>query len=474
MHVFATICLSLCLASALAMRTPPKNSKYTVVQLNEIVRHGARTTYESVLNTDLTKLLGKSELTPNGMIMHYVLGRELREIYPQIFNGPAQEKEVNIYVSPVARCIQSAVSELFGLYPDGSSDIATNFEGIQPSFTNIRANASNTGSGLQYQYGPLKLKIDNPSTNLVFSSYIDAVCPKAVQHRAEMFAKIIPKYDYLAVSLSDELKAAGFDPQTLVKSEHFSLEQLTNIYDEIEGYINYYGRLVDGITKDTHAKLYRVANLFYTLWYGDDNFMRLVTHRMAKNLLNRIEEHVEGGENKFNLWTGHNTNIHAFSILLGLTNAKCMEQAASTGSQPEACIVTPGYASSYIFELNKKGNDFYVRTLLDGKPVKICPKNEDEFYCSWSLFKNQWSQKLFFNDGNIAEFCGNPNIDDDGQPKESQGVTLYMCYILIALIALSSIETLRSNIIPRIFKSSKNSSSFTKLEETSIGADNMD
>lgn len=439
------------------------SSDYEVIQITELVRHGARSTYNSLLHTSLTSLLGQSELTPNGMLQHFILGKKLRRLYPQIFNDQTSNKEVNIKVSPVPRCIQSSMSELFGLFPNGNNEKPNDPENFSPVFSSIKSKVSQDYSN-QYHHGPFTLQISNPEVDTLFSAHMPKVCPAAVKGRVDLYSALAAKYLPISNEISRDLRAAGFDSNSIVNATEFSLEQLTYVYDEAEGFRNYYGKLIDGISPELFTKLNIAANLYYTLWYGEENFERLITYKMAEEMLKQMEDRVNGGVVKFNMYTGHNTNIHAFSILLGLSSVSCMEEAWQIKELPENCAPSPGYASSYIFELNKKNGHFYVRTLLDGKPVKICQRQLAGEYCDWETFKKTFSSKLFYQGGDFSKYCGNPKIGNEGQALEQQSAGLQYLFYLVVLLMASCALTFSINLV-KSYRKNKLRYRFMPLED---------
>lgn len=423
-------------ATIMASHIAPQHSGYKVDQITEFVRHGARTTYNSLLKTNITQLLGQSELTPNGIIMHYILGRDLRRAYPEIFKAKLTNDQVNIYVSPIARCIQSAVSQLLGLFPNREAESTLSEEGYLPPFTTIKRMSESSDNQGSFNYGPFPLKLFTPATNTVFSSYMGFVCPNSDAYRKEAYLKKASQYEAESNKLSDLVKAAGFDPNVLVNSTHFSLEQLTLIYDELEGFKNFYKKFIPGFNNDLYLKLMRAASFYYVIWYGDEKFTRLVTSNAAKAILKGLEDRVNGGQVKFNMYTGHNSNMNAFALQLGLISEQCTLDQWRIGNNHENCLPIPAYASNYIFELNKKDGEYFVRTLIDGKPRKICDQNQDEFYCAFSDFKKVFEEKLFYNYGDFAQFCGNPKIDNDGNPIENQAASVSLIFSFIGFLLI--------------------------------------
>ncbi|CAG9323782.1 unnamed protein product [Blepharisma stoltei] len=92
----------------------------------EVSRHGARTplTYFPWDTADgRWSPYPEGELTPEGMRQHYLLGYEFRNRYiinTRLLNETFYQPEINVYSTDVDRTLQSAVSQLLGLYPPGT------------------------------------------------------------------------------------------------------------------------------------------------------------------------------------------------------------------------------------------------------------------------------------------------------------------------------------------------------------------
>jgi len=83
-----------------------------------MVRHGARAPLMQEYTTNFTVTTGM--LTPQGMRQRYLLGRYARERYTEkykLLDSDYNEGQIFIQSTDVNRTIQSAYSELLGLYP---------------------------------------------------------------------------------------------------------------------------------------------------------------------------------------------------------------------------------------------------------------------------------------------------------------------------------------------------------------------
>ena len=88
----------------------------------EVVRHGARTPLMESECSGFT--VARYNLTPEGMRQRYLLGRNTRQKYKgTLLSTTFVEGEVLMESTDVDRTLQSAFSELMGLYPPGSDGL---------------------------------------------------------------------------------------------------------------------------------------------------------------------------------------------------------------------------------------------------------------------------------------------------------------------------------------------------------------
>ena len=99
-------------------------SAQELLHVIELCRHGARSPIHfQPWDNSTVWPEGKGQLTPAGMRQHFLIGHELRNRY--IINTPLlsanfTQQEISIFSSDVNRTLQSAVSQMQGLYPPGT------------------------------------------------------------------------------------------------------------------------------------------------------------------------------------------------------------------------------------------------------------------------------------------------------------------------------------------------------------------
>lgn len=419
---------------------------YGVVQVSMLIRHGARMPTRYIVDAWSDRTLDSEALTPNGMVMMFVLGKRIRDMYPEILSDNLTEDQANIYSAPAGRCHQSAISFLLGLFPgqfDDQNSVYTNANS-QNSISNSLKQDETTESSPNFLKNtkiphPFSLKIEKFETDTLFEATKSSVCPRAFQTLSPILDSAILKYEHIYDKLSVDLAIAGFEAIDTVGTEKYSFTQLSTIADQLKCYKNKHGMLPSGISQDLFARLVLFYNFYNDLWFMlSDKYTRLIANRMARAITSTIEDKVSGGNVSFNLWSGHDNNIHAFSALFGLVDLKCSSDALISNTADNTCVKFPAYGASYIFELSVKHGQHFVRVMLDGRPITICSVYHDEHYCAWQMFKKEFADMVYYREDDIKEYCGNDGIDEDGYPKESQGADLWMIYVMMLTLIMAA------------------------------------
>lgn len=430
----------LCLVALAVCQSP-----YQVVHLSEYMRHGARTTWKNSLNSTLTQELGIGNLTGNGVRMHYVLGTQLRKDYPSLFNDEYNYKDFDILSSPVYRTIQSASSQLLALYPLGTGEKYT-----LPSDSNLglppfagAAKDFESEFALPHGYRPIPYTVENPELDMDFFPSLYHYCPNAEKYEINLALKKLEQYKNKPIiqNLREQMIALGFDSKAIYGTETWNVDTMSYIYDEAKSIYNYNLTYLGNMTAEYFRQIELDNNLNYAWLFADEKLERFISDGIARRLVNGLEAIVNNkSQVKFRMFSGHDTGIFAHMLRLNLTNEECILKKLHNESSVENCQDVPEFAATMLYELNKKGDQYYVRSLFNGKPFKVCETNEDEYYCLFKDFKATIQQKLYYQQNDRIEFCGNTEaVTNKDNEDEHFGfkVGIYICcaLLVVALIA---------------------------------------
>ena len=417
---------------------------FEIVHITEYMRHGARTTWTNNLNLSFTKDLGIGNITANGMRMHFVLGSQIRKNYPTIFGSAFNNTDVEVKSSSIYRCIESAQAHLLGMYPLGTGEAYTlstsdskglpAFDGITETFVNA--------SALPRAFRPFPYSVSSLQIDDHFFPSMFETCPIANKYSSELTKNKIATYGSLITQLDKDLKAIGLDPKNIFNTTNYNINSVALLYDEMKSYLNYFGQYYQGVTSDIFTRMYRIANLNFKLLFPDEKMERLLSDGVARDIVEGLQGVVSGtSQLKFRLFSGHDTGLFTHMLRYNLSDEQCLHDLVVNGTSSRPCRDIPDFASSFIYELAKKNDEYYVRILYNGEALKICDLNEGDLYCKFDNFKAMVVDKLYYNDGDKTGFCGNPlantfknNTSSHNDLKIAIGVAVSI--LVIALLAI--------------------------------------
>ena len=432
------------------------STKWEVVQLTEYCRHGARTAFAVFPNsTNATEVekFGNGILTPNGHRMHYILGRQLRQNYPSIFNDskPLTNFDMEVFASAVPRTQLSALSQLAGLYPFGTgANITVNDSRfLNPAYDHIDYVFKGNYS-LPEAYRAFPLNIKSAELDFLFlPNDGKESCPGGYETNSVLRKKAYNKYKYLVGDLGDRLEEAGFSSKGLYNKLEWDIGSLGQLASEMLCYQNYYDRVHPDLPPDVWTRLERFQSFKFFMDYLDPRQLRLKGEVSARAILQGMENFVRGDpyKRKFRLFSGHDTGLYPHTIFFGLTDLECNLDMVQGITPKRRCEGAPKFASQFIYELLKNRNNgrFYVRVLYDSKPFQVCDTNEDDYYCEFDLFKKTYSKLMFEDPRVFIEVCGNRQrinaelTEDAWKLRETGSLAISLigggfCLVILSLI----------------------------------------
>jgi len=318
--------LATILFAAVASQPQPQ---YEVVHISEYIRHGARTAFLNKLNYSFTQEIGAGNLTANGMRTTYLLGKQLRQMYPKLFNDSVEWDDVLIYSSSIGRTIVSASTHLMGLFPlgigDNITDIRKNSTHVLPPFAGVDTTFDGEKLfALPHGFKPFPYVVTSPQIDLMFLPAMHLSCPDGNSMANRKTLDLHNKYSYLMSNLSQELTEAGWDPQKFFQIENYTIERTALLYDEMKSYLNYYGTFPSGMNAILFEKLKKVANLNFNLVYSDEKITRLFSNGVARQLIEGMKSVIYGTSSaKFFLYSGHDLGIYSHLLLYKMTSLEC-------------------------------------------------------------------------------------------------------------------------------------------------------
>ena len=415
-------------------------NNFTVVQVTEYCRHGARTTWRDHMHLDLTKNLGLGTLTANGMRMHHLLGKELRNRYTNLLGEqaphPLRPLDVEVFASNVARTQLSAQSQLSGLMPFGTGPeiFEPNRPDLyNPNFQNVTVSLDGS-YGLPQGYSPVPLILQAPELDVRFLADPAHTCPHATSFVANVSEAGYKKYQYFPDKLALELETRGFSSRSIYNKSAWDIESLALLSDELICYENYHGFRYNNTDPTLQEKIFRAHNVKFTLEFDDIKIKKFRSDAIARDIIQGMDNVVTNKTNKkkFRLFSGHDTGVLAHMLLLNLTNLDCMVAKMNGTSVEGACEDIPAFAAQFIYELvvNNK-NEYFVRSLYNNVAFNICPRKE---YCPYDEFKEKFEELVFMDKDDFLRFCGNQLLIQKSQHSQRPKIVKPLLFWITAAV----------------------------------------
>ena len=197
------------------------------------------------------------------------------------------------------------------------------------------------------------------------------------------------------------INKAGLSPKKIFNSSIWTIENIGTLESELRGWENYYGKSYPNISEDIKPKLRSIHSAKFTAQFEDDTIRRAWSFKLAKNILEGMEDFVQGSSNrkKLRLLIGHDTGVHCFTIGYNLTSSACHMQMVRGEQSSAKCEHSPQYASTYIYELVQDIDlQYYVRVIYDGLPVAVCKDNKNDHYCMFSDFQREIRERFYMDE----------------------------------------------------------------------------
>jgi hypothetical protein len=436
---------------------------FTPVMVTSLFRHGARSPSINDLKLEWVKQVGEGNLTNVGMRQHYLLGKLIKKNYPDLFDySKFTNYDYFLRSSPTWRTMQSAQSHLHGIYQGGETidegfgaEITNELtENINPKFSPLDVNITQK-KALPYGFGAFPIVTGNPKFDFLFK--LKDSCPNLVTLMKPSRKEKEQIYDNVPKDTYEALDKLGFKPSQFGAkgTDGWNLNRVYRLTDSIIADYYYTGKLYPGIDEQLFKKLEIVSSMSFLLEYSTDEIVRMWTDGLSKAVLEGIDGKIKGTiPHKFRMYSGHDSNVIPFMMKYGLTTSECLKELYQTGKSTGVCELQPNFASSFIWELAQRDSDqsYFVRVLYNGKPIKICPDNEEEFYCKYSDFKTYHQDNLFSKDFNKS--CKSPYV------VKSHSKTALVFTLLTLLLAL----LVASFLLFKFFKAYKKTLAFAEFK----------
>lgn len=423
---------------------------YRPIFIAEIFIHGSRKPIKNTLKISEFEDVGEETLMENGLRQHYMLGKQLRKRYKEIFSQISNPLvETTIYSSNSNSCILSSQAHLLGIFGDKTGEVVTSDDKnvIRPPFAGFDLRNPEDKHAVGRGYSPLQYRISNQTGDLIFMNDPNSACPFFELNITHDHMRKVREFQKTEITimkiLNSRMKSGGFEPMEIFGKKYFDFEEILQLWDSVTSYKAYFGKGYKDIKEDLYNNITTLATINGTIFF-EDSYMKLFTTRITEAIIdamNTFRSKQSPDPVRYMAFSGKDRTILPFLIALNLTSSECLKNAIFSGFDGFQCKFLPPYASNLIFELNRNTkNELYVRMLYNGEPVEIC--NPGIIFCKLDSF-------VYFS----TEYLIESSFDSlcTGEVRDYVKTFAFFiinCLIITAIIALSRyISNNRSKVI---------------------------
>ena len=361
-----------------------------------LFRHGARAPLHETYAPDwLPYQLG--ELTSVGMREHYLIGKALVDEYPDILGQPYNLSKIYLRSSELARSIDSATSQLYGVYEGRGPALNANSsypsERAFPPFESATINNTNKNlSNSQAIPGGFIPIAANTTTDEGGVTLLEPtqVCFNLIDNILEnvLGDEAFQLWEDLAPT-RQALKNAGLDINNPYSLGTLGDAMVCDYYD---------GRPLPG-NIDPDSEVYLnvtfARNWYFTqaLW-GAQQQRQLLSVPLYSYIFDYFDRKAAGSTDfEFMFLSTAETNLIDLLATLNILTPDCLmdnyQAELSGGDKPHPNCNYTEFASSVILEFYNNSGSPTVIFKYNNVPIPVCSDNVE---CSYSDFKNLISQ----------------------------------------------------------------------------------
>ncbi|CDW91112.1 histidine acid phosphatase family protein [Stylonychia lemnae] len=379
-----------------------------LVMVFEISRHGARN--GKGMDPFQTQW-DQGELTNVGRRQHYIMGQQIRQRYvnqAKILSPYYSPSQIYIKTTNDNETIESAYSQLMGLYPLGSNKYH-----LQPNTSQEATPQFNVSNDIQqksmvdlqdkalpYDFMPFKILATQPLNDaFMMTKQCEFVRTEMenIKSSQEIFNNLDSKYSTTLYSLAESIFR---DPSNFRSSE--AVKFIDSLYARYYDKQEMYGQFTPELVHDMMVMYYDYMN--QTITKNPTVLKALLTQTFNK-IIQKFTKQIEkengkkiskADQHKFFMYIDHDDVLMHFS---NLYNHMLFH--------PEEVRYVP-YASVILLELHRLSDGkYYVNASINGQPVAQPGPCNDQYFCEIHLFEDLARQYSYYDDSNGYEkVCG--------------------------------------------------------------------
>lgn len=387
-----------------------------IQMLIEMTRHGSRMPERWYQHVKWTEGLSPGQLTPIGMRMHYLLGKELRNRYSRIFENGLKPEEYYIRSTSIHRAIESATSHMHGLW-DQFSDFKISFRNddkrIQPPQTprDTLYVGYKTPLPAGLIVNPIHMVPLHEDTLLMLWDSDGCLALRDKLHEGffEISRKLEGSLEFKEIVRRIHTKYdMPFEEEPLFSScihlsEFVSQDAVNNPNPKIK------------MNEDLFKFAERCYQAKVLIRYRDLELVKVHNAELVSEIIKKLSDKAEGltPTAKYHYYSAHDSTLSGILVASGILSPYCAADSLYSGTL-SPCPNFPDVASNIIFELIDDNGTQYARMLYNFDAVDVCSlgNKDDKYRCPLQAFIIAFEA---YGDADRNKFC----LRDDAEKQES-------------------------------------------------------
>ncbi|KRX10564.1 hypothetical protein PPERSA_05384 [Pseudocohnilembus persalinus] len=423
-----------------------------LIFVNQLYRHGARGTIVDNYYDSELQIHTKEELTATGMRQHYNLGSQLRKEYIDEL-GFLDEKinwnQILVTCTDFNRTLQSAYSQLYGLYPPGTGttiDMLVDGEDMLPPFKGAQQ-----PKGLQEREAlPNKFQPIPVHVNTTVLSWPPEYCANYGEIQQSYYKKENKEwFDYINGNYSDTFESL----KTLIEYDgEIDFDNIEDVWDILVADLNNARPLPLGMNANIWQNLTEL-DTFYWFFQQNGSFeaAQLQNTDLFQQWRTNLQLAKDGKTNglKWAMYSAHDSNVAGAMAGLNLTSWECLidEWWYNKYNDQINCNQRPYFAASIIMELHNNDGNYQVAVKYDGRYQYLCEKTD--IYCDFDEFIERMSNQILDQE-QVNNYCNSDNwefyVDQNKQQdnklaqylRDNSGGNKFIFFLQIFSLGLSA------------------------------------
>ena len=382
--------MSIALSMILVLIYLTENTSSRLVQMIQIIRHGARepmAKYKNKLSTT------SSKLTNEGFSQVVNLGRKMSKKYAKKLKmNEYQEDHVKVVSSERDRCFHSAKGYLQGFFTK---------QGEMPEHSEYMHQVEINGE-MVFEKDPVvekalsKFKVNKlkPEENQMFRSHSASACPNSAKHISDsnyLQDKMLEEY---VIKIYQKLKEEGVDIDQFLTKTGNLISSVSYLYDYYYCEHFWHLKISEFPISTVIFHMIRIAKTY--IWYKKRK-ARIETYRASvtplvksvrNDVIQSINDYKSGKKNrkKLVLYSGQDNVMFSLLNVMDQSRFDCFADAIKNKKSYISnltrfrCAQFPSFADTITFELHHFGLSFIVRVYHNKKKVYSGKAEEFEMY----------------------------------------------------------------------------------------------